>query len=79
MKWLTVSKETERFGYGFWFWIGTLDDFYFSVPELARKHNHNRKRKLGIQVTLLKWVFLVEIPIKHLGDNRKKKSKKLFS
>lgn len=63
-----IDKD-ENFGYGFWIWTGTLEDMYFSVPELAQKHNPSRMKRFCIYLTFIKWEINIRIPYKHIGWN----------
>ena len=61
--------EVENWGYGFWIWIGTLEDMYFSTKELAFKYNPKRTKRLQIELTFIKWKLEIRIPYKHIGWN----------
>ena len=63
-------KRHDNPGFGIWFWIVSLDDMYFSVKELAEKHNHNRKRRFRIEINFCNHVFSLEIPYKHIGNKK---------
>lgn len=68
--------KTEDTGFGFWIDFYTFEDYYFTITELAQRNNHNRMKKFKLEVTLLKWIIIIEIPLKHVGEIRLGKVKR---
>ena len=56
-------------GFGIWFNLAIVDDYYFTLSRL-KQNNKDRKRNLMIVFKVYKYELHIFIPIKTIGDKK---------